>query len=289
MTTRSLSALLITAGLIAFWGCTTDGSVEPPSIPGRTGSTAVPAKPPVKPRQPLAKAKVFTCSMHPAVRRSTSGKCPICGMDIIPATPSPMRPPQLAKLVRWTCGRPGSCVPVKASVEAAFSARVLKASLAKLARRKPSGPIAQLAIGGMALQGDATARRRLATLWSENTFHAHWKLWPKQTRRKLRQLLGSRRATTSASPGRSDARRAAMSTAANVLLRAGDPAGRAALYRFLSTRPQPRWVVSTLDDLSRYPKRSDRLTARQWLANPKPEVRVTAAKLWLLAGGVKVK
>jgi len=30
------------------------------------------------------KATIWTCSMHPQIRRSEPGKCPICGMDLIP-------------------------------------------------------------------------------------------------------------------------------------------------------------------------------------------------------------
>ena len=30
------------------------------------------------------KAEVWTCSMHPQIRKSQPGKCPICGMDLIP-------------------------------------------------------------------------------------------------------------------------------------------------------------------------------------------------------------
>ena len=29
---------------------------------------------------------VWVCSMHPRVRQPEAGKCPICGMDLIPAT-----------------------------------------------------------------------------------------------------------------------------------------------------------------------------------------------------------
>ena len=28
--------------------------------------------------------QVWTCSMHPSVRQNESGKCPICGMDLVP-------------------------------------------------------------------------------------------------------------------------------------------------------------------------------------------------------------
>ena len=32
-----------------------------------------------------AKSQVWTCSMHPQIRKPTPGKCPICGMNLIPA------------------------------------------------------------------------------------------------------------------------------------------------------------------------------------------------------------
>ncbi|MGE0587718.1 MAG: efflux RND transporter periplasmic adaptor subunit [Cyclobacteriaceae bacterium] len=34
--------------------------------------------------QSINTSEVWTCSMHPSVRQSESGKCPICGMDLIP-------------------------------------------------------------------------------------------------------------------------------------------------------------------------------------------------------------
>lgn len=33
-----------------------------------------------------AKEQIWTCSMHPQIRQPKPGKCPICGMDLIPAT-----------------------------------------------------------------------------------------------------------------------------------------------------------------------------------------------------------
>ena len=35
-----------------------------------------------------AKTQIWTCSMHPQIRMSEPGKCPICGMDLIPVTTS---------------------------------------------------------------------------------------------------------------------------------------------------------------------------------------------------------
>ena len=31
-----------------------------------------------------SKTTIWTCAMHPQIRRSAPGKCPICGMDLIP-------------------------------------------------------------------------------------------------------------------------------------------------------------------------------------------------------------
>ena len=33
---------------------------------------------------PTSKNRVFTCSMHPQIRKNEAGECPICGMDLIP-------------------------------------------------------------------------------------------------------------------------------------------------------------------------------------------------------------
>jgi Cu(I)/Ag(I) efflux system membrane fusion protein len=35
-----------------------------------------------------AQGTIWTCSMHPQIRQNHSGKCPICGMDLIPVTDS---------------------------------------------------------------------------------------------------------------------------------------------------------------------------------------------------------
>jgi Cu(I)/Ag(I) efflux system membrane fusion protein len=36
------------------------------------------------------KATIWTCSMHPQIRKDGPGKCPICGMDLIPLNQSPV-------------------------------------------------------------------------------------------------------------------------------------------------------------------------------------------------------
>ena len=35
-------------------------------------------------QEPETKEQIWTCSMHPQIRRSEPGQCPICGMDLIP-------------------------------------------------------------------------------------------------------------------------------------------------------------------------------------------------------------
>lgn len=34
-------------------------------------------------------ATVYTCPMHPEVRQDKPGRCPKCGMDLVPAQPKP--------------------------------------------------------------------------------------------------------------------------------------------------------------------------------------------------------
>ncbi|MCA9549613.1 MAG: efflux RND transporter periplasmic adaptor subunit [Myxococcales bacterium] len=45
-----------------------------------------------------ADGEVWTCSMHPQIRQSHPGKCPICGMDLIPVGRSAEHDPNLAHL-----------------------------------------------------------------------------------------------------------------------------------------------------------------------------------------------
>ncbi len=56
---------------------------------GHRSSTpaAAPAAPPAAESAPETQApEVWTCSMHPQIRRSGPGKCPICSMDLIPVS-----------------------------------------------------------------------------------------------------------------------------------------------------------------------------------------------------------
>lgn len=66
------AALLIAAG-IAVGFLLRGGATEPP---------------PATPTDEAAALTVWTCSMHPQIRRSEPGACPICGMDLVPAEAS---------------------------------------------------------------------------------------------------------------------------------------------------------------------------------------------------------
>jgi Cu(I)/Ag(I) efflux system membrane fusion protein len=64
-------------------------------VPSSTPTAAVtPPKPPSTPRRtqpsaaasPTPAAVVFTCVMHPEIESPTPGKCPKCGMDLVPKT-----------------------------------------------------------------------------------------------------------------------------------------------------------------------------------------------------------
>jgi Cu(I)/Ag(I) efflux system membrane fusion protein len=73
-----------------YWDKTSDEPTStPPTLPPAPTAPIPPGAPsgsasPDKPPKP-APATVYTCPMHPEVRRSSPGKCPECGMDLVPA------------------------------------------------------------------------------------------------------------------------------------------------------------------------------------------------------------
>ena len=53
---------------------------------------------PVAHQHDEAAEEIWTCSMHPQIRQSEPGQCPICGMDLIPASSGVSPPLQ----IRWS-------------------------------------------------------------------------------------------------------------------------------------------------------------------------------------------
>jgi Heavy metal binding domain len=69
------------------------------------GDAPPPAPAPSAPAPPAAPATMFTCPMHPEVRSPTAGRCPKCGMNLVPipaAKPAPASDPAPASArARW--------------------------------------------------------------------------------------------------------------------------------------------------------------------------------------------
>jgi len=49
----------------------------------------VPAEAAPAPATARTTATVYTCPMHPEIRRDDPGQCPICGMDLVPEEATP--------------------------------------------------------------------------------------------------------------------------------------------------------------------------------------------------------
>jgi len=45
------------------------------------------------------KSTIWTCAMHPQIRMIEPGKCPICGMDLIPLAQSGIFPPLVTEMI----------------------------------------------------------------------------------------------------------------------------------------------------------------------------------------------
>ncbi|MFO8013650.1 MAG: efflux RND transporter periplasmic adaptor subunit [Phycisphaerae bacterium] len=72
------AAAFFGAGYLVRWGCAPAGPAVGPApaaggAPSQTGREA-----------PAEEATVWTCSMHPQVRSEEPGRCPICGMELVP-------------------------------------------------------------------------------------------------------------------------------------------------------------------------------------------------------------
>ncbi len=78
MTTRSFRgrALPAIALLVILGGCRTPEAPPPASPVGTVAATNA------------AAPSLWTCAMHPQIKKSGPGKCPLCGMDLVPAAPA---------------------------------------------------------------------------------------------------------------------------------------------------------------------------------------------------------
>jgi len=81
----SVAALVFRAPLVAWFSGTSDRSSEDAARRAGASSAASQAASATTPDDPHA-VDHYTCSMHPSVRQHGPGKCPICGMDLIPVS-----------------------------------------------------------------------------------------------------------------------------------------------------------------------------------------------------------
>lgn len=58
----------------------------------QSGISATEEQPPTEPLPPAHPPPTYTCPMHPEVIQSSPGKCPVCGMRLVPPEPSKTDP-----------------------------------------------------------------------------------------------------------------------------------------------------------------------------------------------------
>lgn len=81
-----LSVAILACSLLVIAGCGSKTATTSPD-PTKAAPAAQPAAPAVQPTAPAAQE--YTCPMHPEVRAIQPGKCPKCGMNLVPmAKPS---------------------------------------------------------------------------------------------------------------------------------------------------------------------------------------------------------
>jgi len=129
--------LLLAFALGALWGGRRgDSHPAPPAA-----TEAAPA-----PTAAAAAAEVWTCSMHPQVRQPKPGKCPICAMDLIPASggdgpadgdPSVARLSAVARALAGVEVVPAERRPVAVTVRLVGKVRYDETRLATITARVP--------------------------------------------------------------------------------------------------------------------------------------------------------
>jgi hypothetical protein len=68
---------------------TTAAMPMPVSAKRAAPSVAAPSVAPPSPAPSATPAAVYSCPMHPAVKQAGPGKCPLCGMDLVPTPAGP--------------------------------------------------------------------------------------------------------------------------------------------------------------------------------------------------------
>ena len=68
--------------------CVGTGLIAALGLAQRTGWFSPSSVPTTVPGAPSSEEATYTCPMHPQIRQPESGRCPICGMELVPATAS---------------------------------------------------------------------------------------------------------------------------------------------------------------------------------------------------------
>jgi Cu(I)/Ag(I) efflux system membrane fusion protein len=82
-----LLAAVFVAGYLVRWGCAPAEPEDQAPADAGEGTAAKPegtAAGPAEEEAEAEPARVWTCSMHPQIRQQKPGRCPICGMELIP-------------------------------------------------------------------------------------------------------------------------------------------------------------------------------------------------------------
>ncbi len=62
-----------------------------------------------KPKTDTSKNQIYTCTMHPEIHMNKPGKCPKCGMTLVPVKKSPMKMYTCTMHPEISSSKPGNC------------------------------------------------------------------------------------------------------------------------------------------------------------------------------------
>lgn len=169
-----------------------------------------------------ANSEVWTCSMHPQVRRPEPGECPICGMDLVLAESGPPNDAETATISLSERAKVLAQIRT-AEVERLGSGRVQRRLLGRVDYDETSLRTVTAWIGGrierlhVSTTGERVKRRQvIATLYSPEVYNSHQDLI--QARQQLERLQDG------ATPSARRAAEAALSAGRDRLRLLGVPA-----------------------------------------------------------------